>query len=116
MKIDMNEVLTMIGGKPFLRQEEAESPLPLRIGDVLLSALQLPPQRDERRSAKESIQRSRLAERIYDALEAEDGTVEVSSADQTTLLKAAESSLGHPRALAEAIRIIDPVLYANEGS
>lgn len=117
MIINMQEVLLNLGGKPFVREEFASpsgdgssSLVPLRLGDALIEGL-MQPDRTQRRDAKENIRRSRLAEAIFDALGNDSGTITVTNEDQRLLLDAVNSYLAHPRAVAEAIRLIDPAQY-----
>lgn len=111
MKLDTTKTLNTRSGEPFVRPVAGTDGEPLTIGWACVEALDLPPASGAALSKEEKLKRDKLAGRIYDAMTGQTKTLDLAAADQVLLTTVLDQFLASPRALAEAIRLIDPAGY-----
>lgn len=108
MKLDVTKTLNTRSGEPYLRPLPNDKTEPLTIGWACVEALDTPPSQGEPLSKMDKLKRDKLAGRIFDAMTSKPKTVELAADDQVLLTSVLDRFLASPRALAEAIRLIDP--------
>ena len=110
MKLDTTATLNTRTGEPFQRPVSKDTTEPLTIGWACVEALDAPPA-EGTLTKVEKIKRDRLATRIFEAM-MKGEPVDLAAEDQVLLTQVLDRFLATPRALAEAIRLVDPESFA----